>query len=100
MSQTATAEDVIPAVFPATPENRYRALQILKDQAPPEPIDGPLLVTMGESAELLGVSRATLWRMVRAGRLTKVEIYTNAYRLRRSDIIGLVNGSPKGGTSC
>jgi len=98
MSQTATAEEVVPAVFPATPENRYRALQILKDQAPPEVIDGPLLLGMGESAELLGVSRATLWRMIRAGRLIKVEIYPNAYRLRKSDILGLVNGkeAPRG----
>ena len=46
---------------------------------------------MGDSAKFLGISRATLWRMIRDGRLTKVEIYHNAFRLRRSDILALVN---------
>jgi len=89
---TATAEEVIPAVFPAKPENRYRALLILTEQEPSESFDGPLLLTMGESASLLGISRATLWRMIRAGRLEKVEIYANAFRLRRADILSLIAG--------
>jgi len=90
---TATTEEVIPSVFSATPENRYRALLILTEQEPSESFDGPLLLTMGESASLLGVSRATLWRMIRDGRLEKCEIYSNAFRLRRSDITNLVNGT-------
>jgi len=92
MKQTATPEEVIPAVFPATPENRYQALQILQGEDIPLCIDEPLLMQMGSASELLGVSRATLWRMIRAGRLEKVEIYANAFRIRRSDITDLVNG--------
>ena len=91
---SATNEQVIQSVFTATPENRYRAFLILQGKEPepkPAPVDGPLLMSMGEAAKFLNVSRGTLWRMVKEGRLEKVEIYHNAYRLRRSDILDLVN---------
>ena len=90
--KTATAEEVIPAVFPATPENRYLALLALQGAAAPLRIDKPLLLTMGEACDLIPCSRATLWRIVKAGRLQKVELYPGAFRLRRSDIIDLVSG--------
>ncbi len=45
---------------------------------------------MGEATDLLGVSRATLWRMLEAGSLEKVELYAGSYRLRVSDILELV----------
>ena len=93
--QKITNDEVIQAVFTATPEAKFRALLILqgKESEPkPAPIEGPLLMSMGEAAKFLNVSRGTLWRMVKEGRLEKVEIYHNAYRLRRSDILALVNG--------
>ena len=93
---TPTNDQIIQAVFTATDQDKTRAFAILEGRdeepsCPPEPIDGPLLMGMGDSANFLGVSRATLWRMIRDGRLTKVEIYHNAFRLRRSDILSLVN---------
>lgn len=89
---TVKNDDLIRAVFTAPEEAKSRALAILNGQETPEPAAGPLLLSMGEAANLLGVSRATLWRMIRAGRLEKVEIYSGAFRLRRSDIRDLVNG--------
>ena len=99
---TATNDQIIQAVFTATDQAKTRALTILQGKEdptclssglrPPSSETGPLLMGMGESAKFLGVSRATLWRMIRDGRLTKVEIYHNAYRLRRSDILALVQG--------
>ena len=50
---------------------------------------GPLLMGMSAAAKFLGVSRATLWRMCRAGRLKKVEILPGSFRLRRADLIEL-----------
>lgn len=91
---TPTNDQIIQAVFTAPDEAKSRALAILQGKEPapqPEPIDGPLLMGMGDSAKLMGLSRATLWRMIRDGRLEKVEIYHNAFRLRRSDILALVN---------
>ncbi|VGO19148.1 helix-turn-helix transcriptional regulator [Pontiella sulfatireligans] len=106
---TATNDEIIQAVFTAADEAKTRALAILKGEAdpsslrgegpsgpeadlrPPSSEIGPLLMGMGEAARFLGVSRATLWRMIRDQRLSKVEIYHNAFRLRRSDILELVN---------
>ena len=47
---------------------------------------GPLLMGMSASAKFLGVSRATLWRMIRAGSLQKVEVLPGSFRLRRADL--------------
>ncbi len=91
----ASNDDLIRAVFTATDEAKTRALAILEGRAisPSEPKDNaPLLLSMGEAAALLHVSRATLWRTIKAGRLPKVELYPGAFRLRRSDILAIVNG--------
>ena len=99
---TVTNDEIIQAVFTASPENKSRALLILQGRAespksPQETIGEPLLLGMGDSAKLLGISRCTLWRLIKAGRLEKVEIYNNAYRLRRSDLLDLVNARTAGG---
>lgn len=96
MNHTASAEEVIAATFPATPENRYHALLILQGKEPApksEPLDEPLLLKMGEAAKLLGLSRATLWRLFKEGRLEKVELYPGSYRVRKADILTLIKES-------
>lgn len=85
-------DDLIRAVFTATDEAKTKALAILEGREILDTDSGPLLLTMGEAAALLHVSRATLWRTIKAGRLPKVELYPGAFRLRRSDILAIVNG--------
>ena len=53
---------------------------------------GPLLMMMGDAAKLLGVSRATVWRLIKAGRLDRVEILPGTFRVRRTDVEGLAAG--------
>ncbi len=97
--QNSSNDQIIRAVFSATDEAKASALAILEGRKPPTQSSavGPLLLSMGEAAGLLGVSRATLWRMIRAGRLTKVEIYSGAFRLRKADLLCLVRGKGAGG---
>jgi len=47
---------------------------------------GPFLLKMGAAAALLGVSRPTLWRMLQARRLARVEILPKTYRVRREEV--------------
>jgi excisionase family DNA binding protein len=72
----------------ATPEQLALVDRILAGKLEPVPAApiGPLLVGMGAGAKLLGVSRATLWRMIRAGRLEKVEVLPGSFRVRRADL--------------
>ncbi len=77
------------SVFTADDQAKVQALDILQGKETKQALSGPLLLGMGEAAELLGVSRATLWRMIQAGVLEKVEIYANSFRLRMSDIYEL-----------
>jgi len=89
-------DDLIRSIFSpgATDEAKAKALAVLEGRGDPEIPSGPLLLTMGEACKLIPCSRATLWRIIKSGRLPKVEIYPNAYRLRRSDILDLVNSRP------
>lgn len=53
---------------------------------------GPLLLSMSNAAKYLGCSRATLWRMLKAKRLNKVEVLPGSFRIRRTDLDALVEG--------
>jgi hypothetical protein len=88
----AKLDDLIKAWFPAPEEAKSRVLLILEGKEPPSENDEPLLLTMGQACELIPCSRATLWRICKAGRLEKVELYPGAYRLRRSDVVALAKG--------
>ena len=45
-----------------------------------------LLLGMGAAAGFLGVSRTTLWRMIRGGQIAKVEVLPGSFRVRRADL--------------
>ena len=83
--------DLLMRFLQSTPEQQAVVDRILegKAQAAPATVSGPLLVGMGAGARLLGVSRATLWRMIRAGRLDKVEVLPGSFRVRRADLEGI-----------
>ena len=57
--------------------------------------NGPLLMGMGAGAGLLGVSRATMWRMIRAGKLEKVEVLPGSFRVRRADLEAIAAGKER-----
>ncbi len=81
----------------ATPEQQRAIDRILdgKADAEPEPRTGPLLLGMGSAAKYLGVSRGTLYRMIQAGKLERVEILPGSSRVRREDIETIVEGKEK-----
>lgn len=97
MKKEASVEEVVAAALPATPENRYKALLALEGREYPIENDGPLLLTMGEACELIPCSRSTLWRIIQAGRLEKVELFPGSNRLRRADVLALAG--VKGGSN-
>jgi excisionase family DNA binding protein len=87
--------ELLAAFVAATPDRKADALRVLKglaiaqDPVEPKPVVGPLLLGMGAASRYLGVSRATLWRAVVAGRLEKVELFPGSYRVRKSDLDAL-----------
>ena len=79
----------------ASPEVQAEIDRVLEGRTPtpqPEPPTGPLLLGVSAAAKLLGCSRATIWRICRAGRLEKVELFTGSFRLRRADLLTLAAG--------
>jgi excisionase family DNA binding protein len=95
MTTQNNPNDRIMKFLQADPEKQALIDQILDGRSAtpqPEPPAGPLLLGMSAAAKFIGVSRATLWRMVKSGRLTKVEILPGSYRLRRADLLALAAG--------
>ena len=71
----------------ATESQMAQAIPILRGHPQATTLTtGPLLLTMGKAAALAGVSRSTLWRMIRLKKLDPVEIMPGTYRVRRVDI--------------
>ncbi len=86
--------ELLLALATASPEREAAALKLLRGEVEPErrPTTGPMLMQIGQAAKLLGVSRPTLWRMMKAGALEKVEIYRGAFRVRRADVEAIAEG--------
>lgn len=51
------------------------------------------LLSQKQVCEILGVSRATLWRMYQAGGLRPVVLFHGNKRFRKSDILALMAGN-------
>ena len=90
--KTVSNDSLIRSIFNASDEAKTKALAILEGRELSDTDSGPLLLTMGEAAKLIPCSRATLWRIIQAGRLEKVELYPGSFRLRKSDVAALANG--------
>jgi hypothetical protein len=89
-----TTEERLKRLFAASPEQMQAIDGILEAGvwAKPRVTTGPLLMGMTASAQLLGVSRATLWRMIKGGLLQKIEVLPGSFRLRRADLEAIASG--------
>ena len=95
MSNTTVPADVLAAVI-AAPPHRHAAIRAAAASDAPRPTpsaDAPLLLTVKQAAALLGLSRSSIWRAIRAKRLKKVAVYTGCERLRRADVEALAGGA-------
>ena len=94
--------ELLAAVVASSTERKQAALKLLRGEAELQrspdqetgsglraKATGPLLLGMLAGAKFLGVSRATLWRMMKAGTLGKVELFPGSFRLRREDLEAL-----------
>lgn len=89
-------EELMGVALTASEDRRAEALRLLRGEvaATPSPrSEGPLLLAMGQAAKYMGVSRPTMWRMIRDGRLEKVEILPGSFRMRRADLDAYVAGN-------
>lgn len=86
----AKLDDLIGKWLSATDESKERALEILEGKNLSSENDGPLLLSMGETCELMGLSRSSLWRLIKSGRLEKIELHPGSFRIRRADILSLI----------
>jgi len=57
---------------------------------PNTPESSPRLLTVDEVGLRLGVSRRSLWKWIRAGRIPVVRLGERTVRIREADLVGFV----------
>ena len=60
----------------------------------PKPTTNPALLTPAEVMARLRVSRTTLWRMIGAGRLHRINLTTRVMRFRLDEVEAIERGDP------
>lgn len=83
----------------STPEQLESIDAILKGQILSRELDSqkPALLTKRQAAKVLNVSRTTLWRMVKMGMISTVEVIPGMDRIPLSDIEAILQRRKKGG---
>jgi len=75
-----TKEALIRKLLAATPAELNRLAAVLAGETPTEPTDRRLL-SIQQAADALNVSRSTVWRLLRDGRLPFVELRPGRRRI-------------------
>jgi predicted DNA-binding transcriptional regulator AlpA len=87
------SNEFLTAALLADKQRRKAALRVLRGDVPiSRDPDASLLLKSGPASRLLGVSKATFWRLVQQGRLKSVAITNKATFFRRRDIEALAGG--------
>ncbi len=79
-------EDRIKALFSATPEQLAAVDAALAGKQPDSERPSLRLPRMGEAASETGLSRCTLWRAIRDGRLRSVEVRRGSHRISENEL--------------
>jgi len=86
-------DDRFKKLLAATPEQLMTIDALLNNEVShPAPQPDMRLLTFSSAAKELGVSRQTVWRMVREGRLLTKETRANRYRIPAAALAAFVKG--------
>ena len=75
-----TKEALIGKLLAASPAELKRVAAVFTGEGPTDPGDRRLL-SIAQTARALNVSRTTVWRLLRAGRLPTVELHPGSRRV-------------------
>ncbi len=79
-------EDRIKALFNATPDTLVAVDAALAGKQPETERPSLRLLRIGDAARETGLSRCTLWRVIRDGRLRAVEVRKGSYRIPEAEL--------------
>ncbi len=86
-------EELVSAWHSAPESWKAAACEMVKHgplvEVPPRP-EEPILLNMVTAARRLGVSRTHLWKLIKAGRIRKIETLPGCYRIAAADLDAFV----------
>lgn len=84
-------EELIGKLLAATPAELKRVAAVFTGEAPTEPTDPTdrRLLTIAQAARALNVSRTTVWRLLRDGRIPVVELRPGSRRIPSAALTAL-----------
>jgi len=83
------SNDRIMRVLQATPAQLAAIDSVLEGKPTKPDANGQVLIRIRTAATMLDAHRATVWRMVKGGRLKVVEILPGSFRVRLADVLAL-----------
>ena len=86
-------EERFKLLLSATPEQLAAVDAALAEEPEPKRPVSFRLYRMGEACEQTGLSRTTLWRAIRDGRLRAVEVRAGSHRIPEAELIRFVEGA-------
>lgn len=87
-------EELIGKLLTATPAELNRVAAVFAGETPTEPTDRRLY-NIQQAADALNLSRTTIWRLMRDGRLPFIELRKGSRRIPSEAITALVKGGVK-----
>lgn len=84
-------EELIGKLLTASPAELNRVAAVFTTETPTDPGDRRLL-SLTQTANVLGVSRTTVWRLLRDGRLPFVELRPGSRRIPSAAVTEFVKG--------
>ena len=87
-------EERFKLLLTATPDTLNAVDRALAGKQPEPARPSLRMYRMGESAKETGVSRTTLWRAIREGRLKAVEVRKGSFRIPETELRRFVEGRP------
>jgi len=88
-----TFESIVAKLIVATPDKLAAIDGVLNGKVSHDP-ESVKLYTLSAAARKTGMSRATIWRMVKGGSVRTVHIRENARRIPESELVRIARGEP------
>lgn len=97
MHMPTDIQEILRNISEATPKQLESISAVLRGESSNQELalDKPALLTKGQASKILGISRTTLWRMLKQGKISGVEVVPGMVRIPLAEVQAILQGQRK-----